>query len=71
MPIKSEITAPTLMGRVEQMDTIRKGRGLSRRKWLARANVRQSTFYRWLGELNRPSEATVQRLAKALKVKIV
>jgi hypothetical protein len=51
---------------IAALDERRKLKHLSRRKWLARADVQESTFYRWLQGKTTPLRTTVKRLSAAL-----
>lgn len=51
---------------VAELDEKREKLGLSRAKWLGKAKISESTYYRWIAGETQPNTATVIRLEKAL-----
>lgn len=51
---------------IAALDERRKRAGVSRRKWLACADVLESTWYRWKQGKTSPRRTTIKRLAAAL-----
>jgi transcriptional regulator with XRE-family HTH domain len=48
------------------LDKRRKEAKLSRRKWLKRAGVAESTFYNWVREVYTPRVVTLEKLRQAI-----
>jgi predicted transcriptional regulator len=52
---------------VAELDEKREMLGVSRKKWLKKSGVAESTFYRWIAGETHPNTNTIVRLEKALK----
>jgi hypothetical protein len=52
---------------IKSLEQQRKALGISKAEWLRRANVRESTYYRWQGCKTQPTIKVLQRLADALE----
>ena len=51
---------------IMSLDKRRREAKLSRRKWLAKAGVAESTYYNWLREIYTPRVVTLERLRQAI-----
>ena len=51
---------------IMSLDKRRREAKLSRRKWLAKAGVAESTYYNWLREIYTPRVVTLEKLRQAI-----